>query len=140
MCAFIVFPCLLVESVHRCFGQTVCETTLSCFPNIKKKKKLCYVTHSKLTRPVHTHSILPPTAGLRLNGLSGIILRLIRAQWLCIILELCVTQNQSTAAVICETCCMCPTRLPNVPCDGDSWLLCALIIKEAFPVDFLWGF
>lgn len=51
--------------------------------------------------------IVLPTADLRLNGLSRIMLRLIRAQWLCIILEPRVTQNQS--AVICKTSCMCWT-------------------------------
>lgn len=101
-----------------------------------KNKNLIWSSHG------HTHSAYPPTAELRLNGLSGIILRLIRAQWLCIIFELCVTQNQSSAAVICETCRMCrPDRqMYHVMGSVILWLLLAVFFIVVLSLDFIWGF
>lgn len=131
MC-LIVFACLLKPVSSRFWEDFMyfCLSVLACFPCQKthtythKKSPVIWSSrgHTANSLALCTHSVLPPTAELRLNGLSGIILRLIRAQWLCMILVLCV--NQSAAAVICETCCMCRTRPPNVPFDGvtDSWL------------------
>lgn len=93
---FMVFTCLLESSRQTLLS--FCEST----------------SRGREVMSACAHGVHPPTAGPRPKGLAGIILRLIRAQWLCIILTLCSAENQSAAAVIWETCCMWRLR--------DSWL------------------
>lgn len=62
-----------------------------------------------------------PAAALRLNGLSGIRVPLIRAQWLCIVLELCESESELCGGKLWNV----PrvwSRRPNVACDGSELL------------------
>jgi len=126
------------STFQHCSERTVC--ILACWCSLSRKAVLFDLSLGPTTwthSPLCTDMALPRAAEQRLNGLSGIILRLIGAQWLCIKLELCVTQNQSDAAVICETCCMCMKGPTDVPCDRVSdarlfFFFFCFLIMEAF--------
>lgn len=113
----LYIPCLL-QSAAGFQEDTMCFS-MNAPPEKDRKKEAMFVDgHTVNSAPHCAHTVSSHQAAeRRLNGLSGDYTQINQSTvTLHHIGAVCVTQ--SAAAVISETCCMCPTGPPKIPCDG----------------------